>query len=390
MKQKILIIPADSISNKVSRSFYFGKYLAIEHDVYMLRWYDPQSVEFSLGRGSKYNTLSCFIRSVLQRSRTVDTDEFGIKYLNLSRLSHMILYRLIGTVAALKLARMYNRWMLLKVTKQHRFDVIFYADGFDSFPLVEGQHLSISDVQDDFDSSNFRNNSYQRIYGHDNFSQSAANFVVSRGAKEKMEQYYNCLFEYLPNGADLDQITAAGMPCLNDYGLKDLRNSGKKIVTYIGGRAWYDEQLAMEVFELCDKKSLNVHFIIIGNLPKNNASNVTFLGALPNQETYSFYLLTDIGLLLKDSGSSHFLRNSMPLKIIQYSMARSAVVCPYISWLDEEGFDNVTMIKPYSAEAVVADISQKLESPYVTYDERWNKYSWSDLVNRIHLKITST
>lgn len=381
---KILVLPADSIENNISRSFFLAKYLAKENQVYIVRWKDPQSLLFKKKEISKFATLKCFVSSLFQRTRIVESNIDSLYYVYTSRLLFMVIYRFIGMINALRLSRFYNKKILTKIAKRIQPEVVFYTDGFDGQPILNGNWLNVSDVQDDFDPQNFRNNHYQIDYGKKNFSKSDLNFVVSKEAKKKLEQFYHSHFHYIPNGVELYY-----MKKFDENRVKQIKSDSKAhyIVSYIGGDAWVDTKFARELFKIAEDKLPNVHFLVVGNLEHIDGANFTYTGGVSKEDVVNYYHASDIGIMLKPSSNSDFLINSVPLKIIQYSILGKPFISPHISWLKEESFDNVRVLADYSPQSLVDSIEKSLKSKTAIYDKKWDSYLWDRIVGNIERRI---
>lgn len=381
MNKKILILPPDSISNNISRAFFFAKYLAENNEVFIQRWADPQSLLFQQKKISKLATLKCFIQTLFQSYKVTQSDIEGLSEVYCSKMLFMVIYRFIGIENALKLSRWYNGRVIKKVAQKIKPDIIFYADGFDAQPLINGNWMNISDVQDDFDPKNFRNNEYQCDYGKENFARCDYNFVVSREAKRKLETFYDVPFHYVPNGVEISDMLK-----VDTAKLGELKNNLEKkiIISYVGGDAWVDNSFVAELLSKSLRELPQVHFLIVGNLVNLPFKNATFTGGLPASEAKLYYHASDIGIMLKSSVNSDFLRNSVPLKIIQYGVLNKCFIAPEISFLLEERFSNVTILEEYTPKNVLNEIRLKVAAKDLLCQERkWLDYDWNTIINRV-------
>ncbi|WP_127128446.1 hypothetical protein [Pseudoflavitalea rhizosphaerae] len=386
-KKKLLFIPADVISNEVSRSFFFAKYLSEQYDLYFLSRFDPQNAYFEKKKRSKLFTLTCFFKSVFTSTQYDKHQKWGYTVVKIPFMSHMVIHRFIGMVRALKMSRSFNRRSLEKIVSKVKPDVIFHADGFDYYPALPHQ-FTVSDMQDDFDKGNFRDNQYNTEYVRSQLAASKLNFVVSKKAAANLGEVYAQPFVYQPNGVEtdimLDKNETAIAGIRKKYGLE-----GKFIVSYIGADAWYDKELIRKVSELAKKADPDIHFLIVGNLPPIEADNITMTGPVSKDDSYHYYWVSDAGILFKDSNGSNFLYNSIPLKIIQYGIVNKWFLSPPIAWLEQENFGNVTILKDFSAENIVEKILAAKKNGQPAFDQQWNNYSWNRIVNDIHHRIAS-
>ena len=386
-KKKLLFIPADVISNEVSRSFFFAKYLSEEYNLYFLSRFDPQNAYFEKKKRSRFFTLSCFFKSVFTTTSYNKHKKWGYTIVRTPFMSHMVIHRFIGMVGALKISRAFNRKSLKRIVDKVKPDVIFHADGFDYYPVL-GHHFTVSDMQDDFDKGNFRDNQYNTDYVRNQLAASKLNFVVSKKAAVNLGEIYNQPFIYQPNGVETEIMLKKNETKVNairkKYGLE-----GKYIISYIGADAWYDKELAKKVADLARKADPDIHFLIVGNLPIIESDNITMTGPVSKDDSYNYYWVSDTGILLKDSKGSNFLYNSIPLKIIQYGIINKWFLSPPIAWLEQENFSNVTILKDFTAENIVQKILTAKKSSQPAFDQQWNNYSWERIAKDIYKRIES-
>lgn len=384
MKPKLLLFPADSIKNGISRSFFFAKYLSDEFDVYRVQWIDPQNGMFQNVKRTKGYTLSCFVKSLNPLIRMRRNPECNFVDVYAPVMTHMVIHRMMGTVLAQKLARSFNQITSYRLKKLLRPDVIFHGEGCDMFPVMKSDAVVLADVQDDFGDENFRNSEYQRRYGKKQFNRTDGNFTITKAAVRKMSGFYDASFAYLPNGAEIEDLLATPETAVANLRQK-LNLEGKTVVSYIGGDAWYDENLVRATMAYAQERLPSCHFVIVGNFKDLKLPNATFTGTLPSRDTYPYYHLTDIGILFKESRGSSFLQNSMPLKIIQYSSLQKAVITPELSWLREEEYKNVRMLE-LTPEAIVKQIKATAATT-PTPDPRWVEFQWPRIIGNLKARI---
>ena len=378
MRKRIIFIPADSIENEVSRSYFIARSLSEQYDVFMLRWYDPQTAIFNNKRSSKLYTLTCFIKSLVSNNRIVPSVSNNIHFQYLPIMTHMVIHKLIGLTWALMLSRWFNRKILRKVINKIDPDVVFNADGCDYYPVIDGRHKTLIDIQDDFNEDDFRTNYYHKKYNTSNFRKSVLNFIVSENASRKFERKYGASFRYLPNGADFKSMRSIPIKVIHNYREK-LMIGNRIVISYIGSDVWYDKELMDKIYSHFEDND-KIHFLMVGNLPKSNFRNVTFTGPVPAQESYIYYNLSDIGGLFKSSEGSDFLYNSMPLKIIQYSAVGKPVISPPINWIEEEQYSNVKIVCG-SSEGYISAIENWENLVGLGIDHRWESHSWTTIVD---------
>ena len=380
-KKKLLLIPADGIRNEISRSFFFAKYLSEKFDLYFLDKIDPQNAAFEKVRVNKFYTLKCFLQSAFRKISVQPHSKYPYRLVTSPFLTNMVMYRFIGMTPALKIARTFNKYFLKKVCKRIKPDIIFYADGCDFYPVMDGHNCFI-DIQDDFDETDFKNLSYNKSYVSRNMNLSIKRFVVSKAAGKRMEQLFHKEFIYLPNGAEIAELMQVEEheieAAREKYALK-----GKTVLSYIGAEAWVDRNFTVNLLQEALRINSNLHFVIVGNLPSLkdiDLPNTTIVGPVSKAESYKFYHLSDYGIMLKDSKNSNFLINSIPLKLIQYGVLQKKMIVPYINWLDEENFSNVIILHEFTPENIInsASNSHKAEK-----EKQWLNYDWKNIVDKL-------
>jgi len=124
-------------------------------------------------------------------------------------------------------------------------------------------------------------------------------------------------------------------------------------------------------------------------MKKINLPNVINVGMVSANNSYIYYRLTDLGLLLKDSKNSNFLYNSVPLKNIQYATAEKPVISFPIQWLENEKFNNTRIIKNTDPEKWLIEI-QDIRSNFKWSEKdtiQWKKYDWEIICNDMFKEI---
>lgn len=380
-KKKILFVPADVIKSEVSRSFYFARFFAEQNELFFLSRLDPQNAYFEKQKISKFYTFKCFLFSLVTSTRFSKHPKWAYTIIEVPFMSHMVIHRLLGMVKALKLARWFNKFQLQKIAKKIKPDFIFYAEGFDLYPCLDG-YQCFSDIQDDFDPGNFRDNSYNLHYTSMNILRSKMNFVVSKQAARNLGSMYGSDFIYIPNGVESKVMLGVDQSLVDSLKIQ-LGLEGKFIISYIGADAWYNKNFLIKLAKLANELDRSLHFVIVGNLSPFPSKNVTFIGPVDKEKSILYYWLSNIGVLLKDSKGSNFLRNSVPLKIVQYGIISKQFISPPIVWLEEERFKNVTIINDYTPEVVLSHIIQIKDKSENGYDSKWEEYDWQVIVSSV-------
>ena len=122
--------------------------------------------------------------------------------------------------------------------------------------------------------------------------------------------------------------------------------------------------------------------------------NIINIGMVPASESYIYYNITDLALLLKDSAGSSFLYNSVPLKNIQYGAVKKPVISFPIEWLEKEKFTNTTILNDSDIDKWIDTIQNvRRNFKWSNNDTKeWENYSWDliceTMLNEITLKLS--
>lgn len=368
---KILFIPADNIKANISRSYYFAKGLANYSDIYFITWKDYRSVEWLGGKKSKLNTISCFFSSLFTGFKIYKNKDEGFQRVKSSVFIDAIIGRLVGKVNAKKIMRKHNSKSLKKIINKINPDVVFYSDACYFFPAFENTSYSqVIDIQDDVDWSKFPISlqSYEKTYRGIQYKKMDIRYIVSQNALINTEKNIGKFpFKVIYNGADFNEIRQDFSKEITE--VKDKFNlHNKYILTHIGSATWVDPEFTKKLFSKIWKTDQSILLILVGSMAKVNLPNIINVGMVPANESYIYYNLTDLGILLKDSKNSDFLYNSVPLKNIQYAAAKKPVVSFPIQWLEKEKFNNTYIINDNDLEKWMSEIKTIR-----------NNFSWSDI-----------
>ena len=124
---------------------------------------------------------------------------------------------------------------------------------------------------------------------------------------------------------------------------------------------------------------------------KVDLPNIINIGMVSASESYIYYNMSDLALLLKNSAGSGFLYNSVPLKNIQYGAVKKPVISFPIQWLERENFRNTTIINDENIDNWIRNI-QTIRKEYIWTDidnKEWGSYNWDLICNEIFQEISS-
>ncbi len=387
---RILFLPADSIEPAISRSAYMARGLSRFADVYYLTWHDPRSAGWQGRRPRSWHSMGCVGRTLFRRFCIEQPDpDKGFYRVSSTMLLDAFIHRIVGRVFAAKLKYAYNGHVLDSLVQKLRPDVVFYGDGFYYFPLAPGDHLSLSDIQDDIGWPQIE----RQFPGHflqvlsQNLSNVAHAYIVSEAAGNSFNRFLpqSVNFLPLPNGADFDEIRAPSRQQIAALREKDNLN-GKYVISYIGGEVWFDLEFASRLFIAAAEVMPEAHFVIVGNLRRSRFKNVTWVGPVPPSTAAAYYNLSDAGAILRDGSADPFLYNSVPLKIIQYAAAQKPVVGFLPDWAASERFPNLFDLTTSDTQ-VWCDKFQELRRRFIwtsDMEERWKEFSWDAICSSIY------
>jgi hypothetical protein len=391
-KLKILFIPADNIKANISRSYYFAKGLAKYSDLYFLTWNDYRSIEWLGGKKSKLNTIKCFLSSFFVSYKLYKNNNEDFQRVKSSVFIDAIIGRLIGRVNAKKIMRKHNLKSLKKIINKINPDVVFYSDACYFFPAFDNASFTqVIDIQDDIDWSKLPVNlqEYEKKYRLIQYKKVDIHYIVSKNALENVTKNIGTFpFKVIYNGSDFKEIQKDFSKEINDVKNK-LNLHDKYIITHIGSATWVDPVFTEKLFSSIWEKDKSIVLILVGSMKKINLPNVINVGMVSANNSYIYYRLTDLGLLLKDSKNSNFLYNSVPLKNIQYATAEKPVISFPIQWLENEKFNNTRIIKNTDPEKWLIEI-QDIRSNFKWSEKdtiQWKKYDWEIICNDMFKEI---
>lgn len=384
-KYKIIFIPGDNIELKISRCYLIAENLSKFCEIYWLHWYDTRNKYWKGEKNTVWNSISCMLKSLFRKRSVIKSEIQNFYYIRQPFLNQYVIRYIIGEKLSRILMREVNRFFIEGLIKRIKPDFIFYSDGFYYTNLNKSGVQYFTDIQDDFDDEENSIDllNYEIKRGKKYFKHSLKNYVITKKVKEHFSNLFFAEFEILENGADFGRIRNIKKEEIaiikSKYGLSE----DTIILSYIGGLVWFDFNFVEKLITRLNKSNIEFRLFLIGNLPKVDDKNVINLGILKPNETYKYYLLTDVGLLLKNSLGSDFLYNSLPLKIVQYSAARKPVISFPIKWVEEENFQNVFILNDNIEDWVNMIISLKDFTWNDSIEKQWAKYDWNNIVSRI-------
>lgn len=393
-KLKILFIPADNIKANISRSYFFAKGLSKYTDLYFITWEDYRSKQWLGGKITKLNTLKCFLKSVLANQKIIQKNDENFKRIICSVFIDALVGRLIGKVKAKKIMRKHNLQTLKKIINTIKPDVVFYSDASYFFPTIDNENIiKVCDIQDDLDwnklSIGVQN--YEKSYRKLHYNNYDLQYIVSENAKKNVTKNFgNIPFKVVYNGAEFKELQQDYSIQINEL-KKKLKIEDKFIITHIGSATWVDPIFTKKLFQEIYEKDKSIVLVLVGSMDYIDLPNIINIGMVSSSESYIYYNLTDLALLLKDSKNSNFLYNSVPLKNIQYGAVKKPVISFPIEWLEQSNFKNTKIIDSEDTTKWIKEILSIRENfKWSDTDEKqWENYNWDYICSEMHSNIKS-
>lgn len=389
---KILYIPAENFSANVARSYFVSKGFGKDNKVFIIHWYDNRNRFWEGKSPSKLYTAFCFIKSLLSRFSIEKIDENRSK-IYCSVFLNAFIGKVIGRKNSLQLMRYYNKTTLEKVSQFIKPDIIYHADGFYYFPALNKSIPEFSDLQDDINWKSYPKKiiDYEIKYYSKQFNSTKLNFIVSKNAASSFNNNVKCSFEPFDNGADFKGLRSFSSESIYEFKKKHNIPTDKIIISYIGGAHKFDADFTKKLSEKCLKFNPNIHFILVGNLPKVEMKNISNIGFLNVDSANMIYSLSDIGITLKNTENDPFLYNSVPLKFIQYSAVRKPIITFPIKWAEEKKIKNIFNVYGENTDEWIRVIQLILSDFH--WDEQlstfWEQYDWQSIADNVLMKIKS-
>lgn len=382
---KIIFIPGDNIDLKISRSYIIAEGLAKYCEVYWIHWYDTRNRDWAGEKNTILNSFKCLFKSFFRFRKIKQTENKNFFKVEQPFLNQYLIKKLLGDKISRILMRSFNTYFIEKLIYHINPDYVFYFDGFFYTNITKNGIKYFTDIQDDFD-ENLNSKkllNYEILRGRRYFNNAIKNYVISDAVQKHFTKLFKANFEILENGAYFELIRNVSEEDIQSLKIKHNLDPNTLILSYIGSEVWFDILFAKKLVEKLNKLNIDFRLFLIGNLPKLELKNVINEGVLNPKETYSYYNLSDIGLLLKSSINSDFLYNSVPLKIIQYAAAKKPVICFPIKWVQKENFKNVFICNDVVEEWIDKILELRNFKWSDIMEKQWIKYNWEDIIKRI-------
>jgi hypothetical protein len=391
-RKNLLFIAPDSLPPGISRAFWLAHGLARHFNVYYVQWADSRKHAWASDCTSKsrnrvfisaqtfFNSL--FTRMRFERQRAFAAENLIYTYLPIMQkgpISHLS-----GEIVARKISRTFNYFSLKVLLKAIKFSYVFHGDGLMLSPVLSKNIPAYIDVQDDFDErgENIRLMNYEKQFLAQNMPHIRRKLAITESVAQHMKAFSGFEFEVMPNGADFSAFQNSDPSRYLEIRTR-LGLENRFLVSYIGGPVWFDQDFFEKIATLAYHKDPKIHFLTVGNLPSlKPAPNITQVGFIAPELIHNYYLMSDVGILPKNT-TTDFLKNSHPLKIIQYSAAKKPVITPIMAESVFFKHDNIFQIEfaPHRWAQKIFELQNFLWSDRLTNE--WGYYSWANIADTI-------
>lgn len=387
-KLVIFFLPAESISIQFSRSAYIKEHLAKNHTVYLLRWLDYRDYYWTNKPLTWQIKMGLFFRNIFRRTSFKQTESQTIIHVHTSLFIDAFINRIIGKSIAKKIMHTYNKVILKYIQKKINADIIFHADGYYYSSNLTDNATCIVDFQDDFSKAL---TSYEISHLRKQLIQTDLVITLSKEhetslhAKLGLHSQLHCTV--IPNGINKEDYTCKKVIARAQQLKANIGNS-YKIISYIGSEVWVDYTFAKSFAKkvIASSGKYKIKLVIVGNVkPFIKHPDILFTGSVFPEEANAYYLISDVGILMKDA-EIDFLCNSIPLKIIQYGICGKRVLIPKIAWFEKQHTPNVEIVKPFTADKLLSACECMLKN--TSHDEEktklfWDFYTWENLLSTL-------
>lgn len=394
--KNLLFIAPDSLPPGISRAYWLANGLSRYFNVFYIQWEDSRKNNWQKNTNQNFKSnrfltsIHSFFKSLIPRTRIVKENGFGANNLFYSYLPVMqkgAISHFIGEMNARKISREFNRRSFIKLMKKIEFDCVFHGDNMMLAPVLTTKIPAFFDMQDDFDETRSSRDLllYEQNYLKANLPFCKKCFCINEATSAHMENFTNCQFEIIPNGADFKVFRSE--PEQTIIQLRQRFNAeNKKIVAFIGSAAHFDEKFTENLARLSLESDKELLFLLVGKLPTIELPNVINTGLVDPGIVHKYYLASDIGFMPHPAQNS-FIKNCQPLKIIQFSAAQKPIITPQLATYDDDCPPNI-FPQEYSPDLWLRKIKELNNFMWPTEAERyWNCFSWDHITKNLFKSI---
>lgn len=307
----------------------------------------------------------------------------GIRHVNVPVLQPILLRRLVGDDAALRISRRVNSRCLDRLVEEFGITHVLLATsnlGIPSVPRVE----TFFDFVDWFpeESASARKMSALRRDLRWLAGRARGLFAVSEPLARKLRRDYGLDCAPLPNGTDIQGLRS--VPQSEIGRIRARWNAANKfVVGVIGNHGDYVPlDFAVEVFRRLRSRMPEAALWIVGPAEiwrsrLEGEPGVIFTGQVPPEEVAAFFQAIDMGLLVQERNAG--TEYAFQIKVVEYTACRKFVVAPPFETWRWLSWPNVRLLD-FDPDAWAAEICSLRKT---SWDGDWDRivesYDWSRL-----------
>lgn len=388
MKPKLLVIPHVFAEDIRVRGIEFARRLTNWFEVYCLRWEDMLHVYDA----SLYRRRMKQLRTGLASLRCrfgVEKGRDGLVYVDAPHLQSLLLEKLLGMRAALRLSRAFNTFVLHRLVRRLKIGIILMASSDFCFPTTNGVRR-FYDIVDWFPDDDASPQRLQETRNYLSYLSSHADgiFAVSDVLADKIGAEYGLKAIGLPNGADLHQLRNV-LPeqvqsVRRQWGLGD-----QFVIGYIGNHGPFAGlNFVLEMFRVLRERMEDACLFVVGpvdcwkdTIAGCGPKNVVFAGPVPPAEISAYFHAISIGILAKDkSPGTEF---AFQIKMAEYTACRKFVVAAPLSVWRSLNWPNVLLAEREVDDWVNAITMARRMRWQPEWDHVVEPYDWNVLSRKL-------
>ena len=393
-KEPLLVIPHTFSNEFRIRGIELARGLASHFDVYCLRWPDAIQVHGEAGLRRRLRRLGCALSS-LRPSVQVSADG-DLHFLRVPVVQPVLLQRLVGARAALRIAARLNSWLLHRAIRRIGVPirkVLLSAMHYDVARLLPMEvWLDIWDIhvvdEDRFSSQEIKNycDAIARMA-----SMACGVSIPNSYLQQWLKERTGLHAEVVPTGTWLDYNRHPDPGRVETIRAR-YALGGKYVVGYIGNHTDSSGiDFLMQVAEYATSRATDITFLIVGPLddlwkplvakfPGN--TQVIFTGPVSAQDVVNHLHCIDLGVYCSPPRFRH-RAYTLPLKVVEYSSARKFVLSTPLEQMGRLGWPHV-LIPDYTPEgwyAAIQDVRRRTWNP--DWDLLIEPYDWHSIATRL-------
>lgn len=371
-QKNYLLIPHLVKNNNRTRTEEIARALVRRGEkVFLLYWGERKEKKY----GISLTNLVYFFKEFLRIKRT--GYYFGVKKIFLPRL-----------VFPINMATVFNSWQINGFIKKNNITDVINAAFF--YYKINNQKIEyVYDLVDDHVA--YTNKNGRR--GSVALAVKMAEYITGEMGKAKKVLFVSQILknkypQYAAKGTVLFNGAYFADNNLEQEALKEKYGLGKKYVFGLIGNhgEWSGLETIISIFKKHQLQLKNAILLIVGNvysqkLVANLPPNIKYLGALPPEKIEEIYSLIDTGL--QAAIDDEFRQKTIPLKVMEYTIAKKMVVALEARNLKQLDLPNLLIAKRNDADIVAKLVKCKSLKWQPQWDKKASAYNWDNLIKKI-------